>query len=203
MLSIIELNDSKNPELGLAQQEVALRHGLQHMHKAHKANKKHPAVLNMMANHFFLTRDFEKTMRAASRAMKRATNNVSKAEASYQIARAHHQMQEFEKAYKFYRQALDLNADHILAQFGMGQMQLKRGEYTLAIEMFEKLHKSEPECIEVMKVLASLYGISGKKEQSLALFNKILTNTNDDPLMAMEVAEMYEETDEAKALECK
>jgi RNA polymerase-associated protein CTR9 len=51
--------------------------------------------------------------------------------------------------------------------------------------------------------LASLYGISGKKEQSLPLFNKILTNTNDDPLMAMEVAEMYEETDGAKALECK
>lgn len=142
-------------------------------------------------------------MTSASRALNAASNNATKAESSYQIARAHHQMQEFDDAYKFYSQALELNPDHILAQFGMGQMQLKRGENNAAIEIFEKLHKSEPECVEIMKVLGSLYGISGKKEKSLGLFSKLLENTNDDPLLAMEIAEMYEEKDISKSLKCK
>lgn len=60
MLAIIELNESKKTEEGIIQQENALKNGLQHMKQAHIVNKRHPAVLNMMANHFFLTRDFEK-----------------------------------------------------------------------------------------------------------------------------------------------
>jgi RNA polymerase-associated protein CTR9 len=112
-------------------------------------------------------------------------------------------MQEFDNAHKFYAQALELNPDHILAQFGMGQMQLKRGENNAATEIFEKLHKSEPECVEIMKVLGSIYGLSGKKEKSLGLFSKLLENTNDDPLLAMEIAEMYEEKGSATSLKCK
>lgn len=203
MLAIIELNESKIGDAGIVQQETSLKHGLQHLQQAHVANKKHPVVLNMMANHFFLTRDFEKTMTAASRALNTASNNVTKAEASFQIARAHHQMQEFDNAHKFYSQALELNPDHLLAQFGMGQMKLKRNENNAAIEIFEKLYKSEPECVEIMKVLGSLYGLVGKKDKSLQLFSKLLENTNDDPLLSMEIAEMYEEKDSANSLKCK
>ncbi|KAI8983855.1 hypothetical protein BDB01DRAFT_118794 [Pilobolus umbonatus] len=200
MLSIIELNESKQLNNGVVQQETSLKHGLQHMQKAHEVNRRHPSVLNMMANHFFLTRDFEQTMIAANRALTNASNNLTKAEASYQIARAHHQMQEFDNAFKFYTQALDLNPDHLLAQFGLGQMQLKKQEYTSSIEIFEKLHKAVPECAEVINILASLYGLTGKNKKSLTLFNKLLDNTNDDPLLAIEVAEAYEESDRSASL---
>lgn len=142
-------------------------------------------------------------MTSASRALNNATNNIIKAEALYQMARAHHQMQEFDDAFKNYSQALELNPDHLLAQFGMGQMQLKRNETAAAIDIFEKLHKSEPECVEITKVLGSLYGMAGKKEKSLALFEKLLENTDDDPLLSMEIAEMYEEKDASKSLKCK
>lgn len=60
MLAIIELNESKDMENGALQQETSLRHGLQHMQQSHQANVNHPVTLNMMANHFFLTLDFEK-----------------------------------------------------------------------------------------------------------------------------------------------
>ncbi|KAI7905639.1 uncharacterized protein BX663DRAFT_500417 [Cokeromyces recurvatus] len=200
LLAILELNESKVPQNGLVQQETALRHGLQHMQQAHVANKKHPVALNIMADHFFLTRDFEKTIQAASRALKNSSNNINKAEALYQIARAHHQMQEFENAYNYYSQALELNPKHVLAQFGLGQMQLKRGEYNAAIEIFEKLHKSETTSVEVMKILGSLYALVGKKEQSFALFNKILGHADHDPLLAIEVAEVYEDKDKNNSL---
>lgn len=60
MLAIVELNESKRVEEGVIQQENSLKQGLQHMQQAHVTDRRHPAVLNTMANHFFLTRDFEK-----------------------------------------------------------------------------------------------------------------------------------------------
>lgn len=111
-------------------------------------------------------------------------------------------MQSFEDAHKFYAQALELNPDHLLAQFGMGQMLLKRGERKPAIEIFEKILKAEPECAEVMKILGSLYGLVGDKEKSVALFDKLMEHTNEDPLLCMEIAEMHEEKDGALALKC-
>ncbi|ORE11726.1 TPR-like protein [Rhizopus microsporus var. microsporus] len=200
MLSILELNESKKLENGPLQQEASLRLGLQHMQQAHRANISHPVTLNMMADHFFLTHNFEKTIAAASKAIDAASNNITKAESSYQIARTHHQMQNFEDAHKFYAQALELNPDHLLAQFGMGQMLLKRGERKPAIEIFEKILKAEPECAEVMKILGSLYGLVGDKEKSVALFDKLMEHTNEDPLLCMEIAEMHEEKDGALAL---
>lgn len=59
MLAIIELNESKNEELGVVRQENALRNGLQHMQEAHRTDKVHPVALNMLAAHFFLTDEFE------------------------------------------------------------------------------------------------------------------------------------------------
>ncbi|KAG1160549.1 hypothetical protein G6F37_003883 [Rhizopus arrhizus] len=178
MLAIIELNESKDMENGALQQETSLRHGLQHMQQSHQAN----------------------TMTASSRALSTASNNATKAEASYQIARTHHQTEDYENAYKFYSQALELNPDHILAQFGMGQTQIKRGEHDAAIEIFEKLHASQPDCIEVMKVLGSLYGLVRKRDKSTAVFDKLLKHVDDDPLLCIEIAEMHEEKDKPLAL---
>jgi RNA polymerase-associated protein CTR9 len=62
MLAIIELNESKKVEDGIVQQENSLKQGLQHMQQAHVTDRRHPAILNTMANHFFLTRDFEKVL---------------------------------------------------------------------------------------------------------------------------------------------
>lgn len=56
----MELNESKDRELGIVHQEASLKQGLQHMQMAHTANKKDPVVLNMLANHFFLTKEFAK-----------------------------------------------------------------------------------------------------------------------------------------------
>ena len=46
--------------MDLTKRENALTEGLAHMQDAHRMDPKHPVVLNMLANHFFLTREFEK-----------------------------------------------------------------------------------------------------------------------------------------------
>ncbi|KAI8977189.1 hypothetical protein BDF20DRAFT_873493 [Mycotypha africana] len=200
LLSIIELNESKQPNTNLIEQETALEHGIQHLREAYMANKEHPVVLSMLADHYFLTREIEEIMKAASKAMDLTTSSVIKANASYQIARAHHQMQEYENAYKFYAQAVEYYPEHLLSQFGLGQMKLKKGEYNPAIEIFEKLLKLQPESPEIMQILASLYGLVGKKDKSLELFNKLIDQANEDPFLAIEIAEMNEEKDSKSSL---
>lgn len=48
--------------MDLTKRENALTEGLTHMQDAHRMDPKHPVVLNMLANHFFLMREFEKVL---------------------------------------------------------------------------------------------------------------------------------------------
>ncbi|CAO3682178.1 unnamed protein product [Umbelopsis ramanniana] len=200
LLAIMELNESKDRELGIVHQEASLKQGLQHMQMAHTANKKDPVVLNMLANHFFLTKEFAKSIKCATRAYNISRQNLVKAEAAYQVARAQHQMQQFDDAFKHYSEALQLNPDHILSQFGVGQLHLKRGEIDKAIQYFDKVYSTESRCIEALKVLGSLYALAGKKEKAMECLVKVLTEIKDDSMLLIEVAQLSEENDDKRAL---
>ncbi|KAI7851232.1 hypothetical protein BDC45DRAFT_222920 [Circinella umbellata] len=200
LLAIIELNQAKKGSVDLTKRENALTEGLAHMQDAHRMDPKHPVVLNMLANHFFLTREFEKTVKSGTKALETASNRVVKAEAMYQIARAHHQMHEFDDAFTYYQQCLDVNPNHILAQFGVGQMQMKRGNYDIAIPIFEKLLETELDNIEVMKILGSLYAVSGREKDALSLFSRILNKSTNDPMFELETAVLHQEKDQKLAL---
>ncbi|CAM0138900.1 protein required for normal CLN1 and CLN2 G1 cyclin expression [Umbelopsis sp. WA50703] len=200
LLAIMELNESKDRELGIVHQETSLKQGLQHMQMAHAANKKDPVVLNMLANHFFLTKDFAKSVKCATRSYNISRQNQVKAEAAYQVARAQHQMQQYDDAFKHYGEALQLNPDHILSQFGIGQIHLNRGEIDKAIQYFDKVYTTEPRCIEALKVLGSLYALAGKKEKAMECLVKVLGEIKDDPMLLIEVAQLSEQTDEKRTL---
>ncbi|KAG0180123.1 protein required for normal CLN1 and CLN2 G1 cyclin expression [Apophysomyces sp. BC1021] len=200
MLAVIELNESKNEDLGTARRENSLRNGLQHMQEAHRTDKLHPVALNMLASHFFLTSEFEQAFQCTKRALNSATSNVVKADTLYQIARTHHQMQQYDEAFKFYRQCIELNPDHVLGQCGLGQMHLQRGEHEVSITIFEKLHHLQPKSVDIMKVLGSLYAMADRKEQALALFNKVLEKIDDDALLAIEVGQLHEDKHNTQSL---
>ncbi|KAG0164723.1 protein required for normal CLN1 and CLN2 G1 cyclin expression [Apophysomyces sp. BC1034] len=202
MLAVIELNESKNEDLGTARRENSLRNGLQHMQEAHRTDKLHPVALNMLASHFFLTSEFEQAFQCTKRALNSATSNVVKADTLYQIARTHHQMQQYDEAFKFYRQCIELNPDHVLGQCGLGQMHLQRGEHEVSITIFEKLHHLQPKSVDIMKVLGSLYAMADRKEQALALFNKVLEKIDDDALLAIEVGQLHEDKHNTQSLKC-
>jgi RNA polymerase-associated protein CTR9 len=67
-------------------------------------------------------------------------------------------------------QTLELDPEYILAQFGMGQMHINRGEHDTAIEIFETLHNSQPACIKVTKTLGSLYELARKRDKPVVFF---------------------------------
>lgn len=69
-----------------------------------------------------------------------------------------------------------LDAEHVLAHLGIGQMYIHRGKHDTTIEIVEKLHNSQPACIEVMKVSSSLYELARKRDKSIVFFFFFLTN---------------------------
>ncbi|KAI8341198.1 hypothetical protein BC941DRAFT_510409 [Chlamydoabsidia padenii] len=201
LLSIIEQNESKAAIGGPTQQQASLKSGLQHMQQSHYADKQNPVTLNMLSNYFFFTDDMEKAIRTSTKALSNGTNNSTKAESCYQLARTHHKMNRYNEALNYYRQCLQLNPEHILAQFGIGQMHLQKEEYTVALGIFENILEAEPQCIEAMKILGSIYTLTDKKQQALALFNKGLEKSAQDVYLLMEIARLNEEKNPTRALD--
>lgn len=76
-------------------------------------------------------------------------------------------------------------------------------EYTVAQGIFENVLEAEPQCIEAMKILGSIYTLTDKKQQALALFNKVLEKSAQDIYLLMEIARLNEEKNPIRALECK
>ncbi|CAO3613497.1 unnamed protein product [Cunninghamella blakesleeana] len=201
LLSIIEQNESKTVTDGPNHQKALMKNSLQNMQLSHYADKQNPVTLNMLSNFFFFVDDHDKAIKAASKALKNASHTSIKAESLYQLGRAHHKMNHYDDAIKYYRQSLQANNKHILAQFGIGQMHLKKEEYSLAAEVFENILEKEPQCIEAMKILGSIYSIIDKKQQAIGLFTKILEKSIPDIYVLMDIATLYEEKNITKSLE--
>ncbi|KAI8062417.1 hypothetical protein BC940DRAFT_349615 [Gongronella butleri] len=200
LLSILEQNESKSTTAGPAQQLAFLKSGLQHMQQAHAADTYNPVTLNLLSNFFFFVDDTEKALRASSKAFSHATNQSIQAEAAYQEARTQHKLKQYDEAFNHYRQCLQLNPDHLLAQFGIGQIHMQRGEYNLAREYYETILAAEPECIEALKILASIHVLLDNKDKALSLFNKVLSKSKQDADLLIDLAQLHEAKNPAQSL---
>ncbi|ORX50505.1 TPR-like protein [Hesseltinella vesiculosa] len=200
LLSILEQNESKSTNGGPVQQLSLLTHGLQHMQQSHAVDRHNPVTLNLLSNYFFFMNDTDKALAAATRAKEHASNTSILAEAAYQEARTQHKLNNFDAAFLQYQQCLLSNPGHLLARFGLGQIYLQRGEHNLAQESFETVLQAEPECIEGMKILASIYALTDKKQQALGLFNKVLGRTKNDADLLVDLGQLHESKNLTQAL---
>lgn len=60
-----------------------------------------------------------------------------------------------------------------LAHYGLGQMYLAKGEIAKAITSFEAVIKKYPDNYETLKILASLYAHTGKRDKAIHNFRRI------------------------------
>src|SRR4051812_7724366 len=84
-------------------------------------------------------------------------------------------MYQFDEAYTYYKKAVDIKPDHILARFGFGQTQIQRGEIDKAIDSFELILSKEPDSPEALKILGVLYAHRGTKDKANEAFEKVLS----------------------------
>ncbi|KAL9653945.1 hypothetical protein ABK040_014158 [Willaertia magna] len=124
-----------------------------YLRRAYASDPNNAMVLNLLGNHFFFKRDTDKTQSLAFTAYHNSKVNKIKAESCYNMARAHHLLNNYDMAFKYYYRIVSrLWPEYNLARFGLGQLYIQNNDIDKAIEEFEYILKSEPENIETNEV---------------------------------------------------
>jgi RNA polymerase-associated protein CTR9 len=120
----------------------AMKRALRTLKKAYDADNSNPLTLNQLAEHFFRKNEFKNTLKLARVALKHTEIDHVKAESHYHIARVLHAQGEYDEAFRHYYQATKLYKNFPLADYGLGQIYLRRQKRVEAIECFEKVRRS-------------------------------------------------------------
>ncbi|KAJ1948951.1 protein required for normal CLN1 and CLN2 G1 cyclin expression, partial [Linderina macrospora] len=146
LLATMEMNEAKrlmdsklNPKIDGGEVGEALEEGgkllnaaMGRLQMAYELQPENAAVLTRLADRLFYSGDYEGTRRLGERALRTGDTPAIRAEAQYQIARAHHAARRFDLAFDAYQKCLASNDKHALARFGLGQMQLQRTDMSSA-----------------------------------------------------------------------
>ncbi|MBX9704474.1 MAG: tetratricopeptide repeat protein [Silvanigrellaceae bacterium] len=77
---------------------------------------------------------------------------------------------QFERAEKYYKEALNLNPNSIAALNGLGKLYLKAKNFNEAVKIFEDLHKKIPGNLGRMLDLGNAYLENGSEDKAVELF---------------------------------
>lgn len=189
-LALIELNKKTG---------ISIKRGIEYLSRAYKINPNEPMVLILLADHFFYANELDKVIKLANKAMDNTENESIQAQACYQLARAYHRKKDFDSTFEYYYKATQFGGPQFfLAFYGLGQMYIHRKEFDSAIQAFEAVLKTNPENLETLKVLASLYATSSsntKHELAKTYLKKITEKRPDDVDAWIELASLTEQND--------
>eukprot|EP01112_Ceratiomyxa_fruticulosa_P010770 TRINITY_DN2864_c0_g1_i24.p1 TRINITY_DN2864_c0_g1~~TRINITY_DN2864_c0_g1_i24.p1 ORF type:complete len:1165 (-),score=325.28 TRINITY_DN2864_c0_g1_i24:196-3690(-) len=191
-LAILEQNLGK-------QSESTLR-----LKRGYEISPHHPVVLNLLSAYYLRRDDYDRAEALSAFAQSQSQLldvTPIKAESCFHVARHAHATGRYENAYKYYFQATKMQPDHVLAQYGLGQMHIQRGEYDKAIQVFEHINKLYPEDQSTLKVMGSLYALRDspqdkEKEKAKVILRKLV----DEYDSVMELAQLTEKSDPKGAM---
>ena len=116
-----------------------LPRGMQLIKQAYDLDKQHPVVLFHLANHFFFKKDYFKALSLANNSLNNALCEIDRSNATYVIGKIEHAQGHFDEAFSYYSEAIRLNPNLTLAQLGLGQVCLHRGDISFATSCFERV----------------------------------------------------------------
>jgi len=169
-------------------------------------------VLNHLANVAFLRHKYDDAELLAWKAYEHTSNQSDnhneikalKAESAYIFGRCLHVKRDYDKAAKFYQLSIGFNDKFILAHFGLGQINLGRGNFEDAISSFEKVLSAHPDDCETLKILGSIYArwqgpVEDDKQResrkkALEFLTKVHDKKPDDIEVILELAQLQEST---------
>ncbi|KAM3174519.1 hypothetical protein ACTXT7_010376 [Hymenolepis weldensis] len=193
-LAILDLNEKT---------QESIKQGVQKLSRAYNIDSTNPMVLNHLADHFFYKKEYEKVHKLATHAFHGTENEAMRAESCYQMARAFHVQENYDKAFQYYYLSTQFASPNFLLPFyGLGQMYLHRKDLEHAAIAFEKVLKAYPKNYETLKILGSLYAQSNKLDkqaQAKQLFKQVTESQPDDVEAWIEYAQLLE-NDVAEAL---
>lgn len=145
---------------------------------AYKSNPNYPAADLILANYLFSKKDTDKVIKLSERAICYSDVPSVISQAYFWIGRAHHNVNDFEDALKYYKLAEQHNKSNILPRIGKGLVEIAQGSPE-ALLTFEKVVADNPKSTEALFLLALLYVQRSnrdkqKKVQAVALLEKFM-----------------------------
>lgn len=122
--------------------EMYLPAALKTFKRLYELDKTNPYALNHLGNHFFFKKDYSK---ASALLQSAASPIVMAAENAYYLGKLAHLQEQYETAESHYLRAVTLDPQMVMAQFGLGQMYLHRGDRRNALECFQRVLAREKE----------------------------------------------------------
>ncbi|GBC02979.1 hypothetical protein RclHR1_04910012 [Rhizophagus clarus] len=134
------------------------------------------SALILLAHGFYLREEMDFALEALRRAEKYADSRFMQSETHYQLARAYHFIEDYDKAFYHYYHAIDINENHTSARYGYGQMLIRNGYYEEAKDEFEKLWHLNIKNLDVTTVLCVLNAHIGFNDSDQSVRQKALND---------------------------
>ncbi|EPS64759.1 hypothetical protein M569_10012, partial [Genlisea aurea] len=181
-----------------------IRNGMEKMQRAFEIYPYCANSLNYLANHFFFTGQHFLVEQLTETALAVITHGPTKAHSYYNLARSYHSKGDYEKAGMYYMASVkESNTPHefVLPYYGLGQVQLKLGDWRSALNNFEKVLEVQPENCETLKALGYVYVQLEQNEKAQELYRKATKIDPRDPQAFLDLGELLISTDISAALE--
>ncbi|XP_020247872.1 protein CTR9 homolog, partial [Asparagus officinalis] len=181
-----------------------IRNGMEKMQRAFEIYPYCSMALNHLANHFFFTGQHFLVEQLTETALATSNHGLTKSHSYYNLARSYHSKRDFEKAGRYYMASVkEINRpqDFVLPFYGLGQVQLKLGDFRSSLSSFEKVLAVYPENCECMKAIGHIYVQLGQNEKALEIFRKAARIDPRDAQAFMELGELLISSDAGAALD--
>ncbi|GFS43822.1 binding protein [Actinidia rufa] len=183
---------------------VDIRRGMEKMQSAFEIYPYSAMSLNYLANHFFFTGQHFLVEQLTETALAVTNHGPTKSHSYYNLARSYHSKGDYEKAGLYYMASVkEINKpqEFVLPYYGLGQVQLKLGDFKSSLSNFEKVLEVYPENCETLKALGHIYIQLGQTDVAQEFIKKATKTDPRDAQAFLDLGEMLISTDAGAALE--
>ncbi|GKA65321.1 protein CTR9 [Tanacetum coccineum] len=168
-----------------------IRRAMEKMQRAFDVYPYCATALNYLANHFFFTGQHFLVEQLTETALAATTHGSTRAHSYYNLARSYHSKGDYEKAGLYYMASVkEVNKpqEFILPFYGLGQVQLKLGDFKSSLSNFEK-------------AVAHIYLQLNQTTKAHEALKKAVRIDPRDPEAFLDLGELLISTDSGAALE--
>ncbi|KAK3040389.1 hypothetical protein RJ639_026794 [Escallonia herrerae] len=165
-----------------------IRKGMEKMQRAFEIYPYCATSLNYLANHFFFTGQHFLVEQLTETALAVTNHGPTKSHSYYNLARSYHSKGDYEKAGLYYMASVkEINKpqEFVLPYYGLGQVQLKLGDFRSSLSNFEKVLEVYPENCETLKALGHIYVQLGETEKALESLKKSIKSESRDAQLGL------------------
>ncbi|KAH7572071.1 hypothetical protein ACOSP7_015084 [Xanthoceras sorbifolium] len=187
-----------------ANEASGIRKGMQKMQRAFEIYPYCAMALNYLANHFFFTGQHFLVEQLTETALAVTNHGPTKSHSYYNLARSYHSKGDYEKSGLYYMASVkEINKPHefLFPYYGLGQVQLKLGDFRSALTNFEKVLEVYPDNCETLKSLGHIYVQLGQIEKGQEFLKKAAKIDSRDDQAFTDLAELLISSDTSAALE--